>query len=107
MTFAESRLTEEYLLKNNLYAYVRIYHTPYSVRIDLSLYEKYIECDELHIYSKVLEGKCPTPALAEVYGTIADTDKCVTLWAEHKNAKIQEGVKNENYTLEQVRNCYS
>ena len=93
MTFTESRLTEEYHLKNNLYAFVRTYHTPTSVRIDLSLYEKYVECDELHIYSKALEGKCPTPALAEVYVIIADTNKCEKLWAEHRNAKISERSK--------------
>ena len=107
MTFTESRLTEEYHLKDNLYAFVRIYHTPASVRIDLSLYEKYVECDELHIYSKELDGKCPTPALAEVYGIISDADKCIKLWAEHKNAKFQEGANNEDCTLEQVRNCCS
>ena len=88
MTFAESRLTEEYHLKNNLYAFVRTYHTPTSVHIDLSLYEKYVECDELHIYSKKLEGKCPTPALAEVYGIISDTDKCVKLWTEYKDSTL-------------------
>ena len=43
----------------------------------------------------------------EIYGIIADTDKCVTLWAEHKNAKFQEGANNEDCTLEQVRNCCS
>ena len=95
MTFTESRLTEEYLLKDKLYAFVRIYHMQDKLRVDLSLYEKYVECDEFHVYSKVLEGKCPTPALAEVYVIIADTDKCEKLWAEHRNAKKVGRSKNE------------
>ena len=95
MIFMESRLTDEYLLKDNLYAFIRVYHTIDKLRVDLSLYEKYIECDELHVYSEVLDGKCPTPALARVYGIIADADNCEKLWVEHRNTKISERSKNE------------
>lgn len=95
MKFTESRLTEEYHIKDNLYGYVRIYHTPDNVQVDLSLYEKYVERDELHVYHNVLVGKCPTPALAEAYKILADTDRCVKLW-EYSTKKDDTDERKHN-----------
>ena len=91
MDFIESKLNEEYHIKGNLYGYVRIYHTPDKVQVDLSLYEKYVQRDELHVYHNVLVGKCPTPALAEAYKILTDTDRCIKLWAE--SSKLRRGTK--------------
>ena len=91
MNFTESKLTEEYHIKGNLYGYVRIYHTTDKVQVDLSLYEKYEQRDELHIYHNVLPGKCPTPALAEAYKILADTDRCIKLRAE--SSDLRRGTK--------------
>lgn len=91
MDFTESKLTEEYRIKGNLYGYVRIYHTTDKVQVDLSLYEKYEQRDELHIYHNVLPGKCPTPALAEAYKILADTDRCTRLWTESNS--LRRGTK--------------
>jgi hypothetical protein len=87
MIFTESRLTEEYHIKDNLYGYIRIYHTPDNVKVSMSLYEKYVECDELLIYNKTLQGKCPTKALAEAYRILSDEYCCEKLWKECKDLK--------------------
>lgn len=93
MIFKESRLTEEYQIKDNLYGFVRIYHTPETVRVDFSLYEKFVEREELHVYSQTIEGKCPTEALAVVYRILANENLCLRLWKEGKDFRKMEEEK--------------
>ena len=93
MIFKESRLTEEYQIKDNLYGFVRIYHTPETVRVDFSLYEKFVEREELRMYSQTINGKCPIEALAVVYRILANEDLCLQLWKEGKAFRKMEEEK--------------
>ena len=80
MKYVETRTVEEYNLDNGLSVYVRTRHTPDYVRCDLSLFERYVDKPELHVYSELIKGKNPISAMMEIYRILADEDWCLELW---------------------------
>lgn len=88
MRMNEIRVVEEYELAPNFFAYIRTLHEPDSVRVDLSLLEKWVDDrDELHIYSNTSSEKIPAEAIIEIYQIISDVKYCKKLWKEGKTYK--------------------
>ena len=83
------RVVEEYEIAPNFFAYVRTLHEPQnSVRIDLSLLEKWVDGrDELHVYSYTSNEKILAEAIVEIYKIISDVKYCKKLWQEGKTLK--------------------
>ncbi len=88
MNMTQVRIVEEYEIAPNFFAYIRTLHEPDSVRVDLSLLEKWIDGrDELHVYSKTSSKKIPADAIVEIYTMISDVNYCKKMWQEGKTYK--------------------
>ena len=88
MKMTQIRVVEEYEIAPDFFAYVRTLHEPDTVRVDLSLLEKWVDDrDELHVYSYTSSEKIPADAIVEIYKIIYDVKFCQKLWQEGKTYK--------------------
>ena len=92
MRFVEKRTTEEYELENGLVANVRIRHFLDSSRIDLSVFERYVEVPELHLYSNTSSDISNINGWIDICGMLENELRIRMQWKKHK----EEFLNKEN-----------
>lgn len=89
MNFKMKMSTEEYQLPEiGLTAYVRTRYEGGISRLDVSLYEYGVECPELSILRKKVNGNITGEQLSEAYAKLQDEKQCKKIWDDFKKTKV-------------------
>ena len=88
MIFKAKMSTEEFQLPEvGLTAYVRTRYEGGASRVDVSLCEFGVECPELAILRKKVNGNITGEQLSEAYAKLQDEKQCKKIWDDFKKTK--------------------